>query len=400
MSKPSNSLLRLPSDGARVDSFPDTTVDYSTQSPKFSSLSDGFRFVCQDHACGSVPSTYFSRTGQDSQRFCCITPFAFQDKNGFWEPYGFYTQIGNITQSIQRTPSTISDTSNAEGSNTFRVFAKVQIKTKWFIRAESLPPLRACPNSCREFYERTVPFIHGDQIPTSLVPVSPLMASPTPSNISDANSYCRPIDDSISRVISRVPRFDVNQRLQGFDVVEYCLGDFNQYDIDSHYYISVAEEDQPQLYEAFVVPQKFFFMDIENLCGYSTTKIPNFSHEISQCNTEAPHSSFTYSSRHKEPDFKNPIQFKNKCSETRPKYRHISPKVLNPSRSFSGSSKSEFTCDVCKEFFRTFKILKSHKKTHEEDRKRYNCKVVGCIKDFSRRNDVKKHMKKVHKISQ
>ena len=57
---------------------------------------------------------------------------------------------------------------------------------------------------------------------------------------------------------------------------------------------------------------------------------------------------------------------------------------------------NSFPCSICQKFFTHKKYLKAHLETHNSNRKRFTCSVVGCGKKLASKRNLEKHIEKIH----
>ncbi|KAF9148849.1 hypothetical protein BG015_009401 [Linnemannia schmuckeri] len=399
--------------GSDIDSLSSSVGNYYHEalpwSPRFLSLQEGLRVVCLDHARGKVSDTDLPRTYHGPSftpvktthgRFCCITGVAFQDEGRGPETFGYVVEKGDLSYVLQPEPTDANTSADGSMVNTlYEVCAKVNSKTQYLVRPRDLPSPEDCPKSYRELYERAVGSVYGKQTPVPLPTQSPLLLPPTANSISHAYEFCRPLDDSITKVSCRVARFaDLGfgvKQIQEFVVIEFSLISGEWQEDDRHYSIPVSVDDQCYPFDvihlacwahgaANNVPAEPTSQSCKTVDIHVPSLDKNHSH-LSSSNIKRPRSDERQAQRRTSPSTKN---------------RKVLPKDLTPSPPPSAvateaeASTYRFPCDLCPKNFASRKGLNAHMGAHDKNRPSFACDA--CERRFTRPSDMERHKATSH----
>ncbi|KAF8948441.1 hypothetical protein BGZ47_004830 [Haplosporangium gracile] len=409
--------------GSDIDSLSSSVGSYYHEalpwSPRFLSLQEGLRVVCLDHARGKVsdtdlPRTYhgpsFTPVKATQGSFCCITGVAFQDEGRGPETFGYVVEKGDLSYVLQPEPTDAN--TNADGSmitKIYEVCAKVNSKTQYLVRPRDLPSPEDRPKSCRELYERAVGSVYGKQTTVPLPTQSPLLLPSTTNNVSHGDEFCRPLDDSITKVSCRVPRFaDLGfgvKQIQEFVVIEFSLISGEWQEDDRHYSIPVSVDDQYYPFDVAHLAYNCFSLceSVLSSCWAHgvVNNVPAESASQSCKNVDAhvpsldqDHSYLSSSCTKRSRSDERQAQRRTSPST---KNRKVLPKDLTPSSPSSAEAEAStyrFSCDLCPKNFASRKGLNAHMGAHDENRPSFACDA--CKKTFTRPSDMERHRATSH----
>ena len=407
-----------PGPGVDVDTLSSSVAAFYYEahpwSPRFLSLQEALQVVCLDHARGKVsdtdlPQNYrgpsFTPVKTTQSRFCCITGVAFQDEGNGPETYGYVVEKGDLSYVLQPEPTdTDPPVDGHKATKTYEVCAKANSKTQYLVRPRDLPPPEDCPKSCRELYERAVGSVYGKQTPVPLTIQSPLPQPPTATTILHSAEFCRPLDNTITTVSCRVPRFvGLVKQIQEFVVVEFSLISGEWQKDDRHYSIPVSVDDQCFPLDVVHLSYTIFSLrgSVLSSCWASgvASNIPAEPSSLS-CKDDDTHAPALDNNPSRVPisDSKRPrtngkqVQRRKDPGETihPTKNRKVLPKVLNPSPPPSAGIR----CDLCHKVFASRKGLNAHMPSHDENRVSFPCDA--CDKTFTRPSDKERHKLSSH----
>lgn len=413
----------VPGPGVDVDTLSSSVADFYhdalSWSPRFLSLQEALQVVCLDHARGKVsdidlPRSYrgpsFTPVKTTEGRFCCITGVAFQDEGNGPEAYGYVVEKGDLSYVLQTEPTDISTPIDGRKAGmTYEVCAKATSKTQYLVRPRDLPSPEDCPKSCRELYERAVGSVFGKRTPEPLTIQAPLPQPPTANSILHGKEFCRPLDNTITTVSCRVPRFgglDVGvKRIQEFVVVEFSLISGEWQEDDRHYSIPVTLDDQCYPFNVTHLSYNIFSLrgSVLSSCwasgvASSVPAEPTYlfckNGDTQDLALDKNHSRLP-SSDNKRPrtDGQQTQRRKKDPRETTPpstKNRMVLSKDLNPSPPQSAG----IHCVLCHKSFASRKGLNAHMLSHDENRPSFACDA--CDKTFTRPSDMDRHKKSSH----
>ncbi|KAG9064465.1 hypothetical protein KI688_003655 [Linnemannia hyalina] len=388
-------------------------------SPQFLSLQEALQVVCLNHARGKVsdadlPQNYrgpsFTPVKSTEARFCCITGVAFQDEGNGPETYGYVVEKGDLSYVLQPEPTdTNPPVDRPKAIKTYEVCVKANSKTQYLVRPNDLPSPEDCPKSCRELYGRAVGSVYGKQTPVPLITQSPLPQPPTASTILHGDEFCRPLDNTITTVSCRVPRFiglDFGvKQIQDFVVVEFSLISGEWQEDDRHYSIPVSVDDQCYPLNVAHLSYTIFSLRGSVLSSYwasgIASNVPGEPASLS-CKNDDSHAPALHkdlsrlpTSDKKRPrtDVQQAQRRKKDPQETTPpstKNRKVLPRDLNPSPPPSAG----INCDLCHKAFASRKSLNAHMPSHDENRPSFACDA--CDKTFTRPSDMDRHKVSSH----
>ncbi|KAG0277412.1 hypothetical protein BGZ96_002880, partial [Linnemannia gamsii] len=398
----------------------------------FRSLQEGLQLVCLDHARGKVlerdlPLTYpdpsFTPVKSTQGHFCCITGVAFQNEGRGPETYGYIVEKGDLSYILHSDPTDASTTTDEHtATKTYEVRVRANSKTQYLLRPRDLPSPDLCQKSYRGLYERAVVSVHGRQAPAALTIHSPSTLPPTAHTTSHGDEFCSALDDSVTKVSCRIPRFaEWGWQLQEFVVVEFFLHEGDWQEDDRHYSIPVAVDDQCLPLNVTHLAYYCFSLrgSVLSSCWAQGTN-SNVPSEPACKNFDAhafgpdkDHSlviaiAFPSSSKNKrsKTDVQRAQRKKKDLKESTVtstlNRKMLLPKNLTPSSSPSSSPSSpaetastyKFTCTVCHMNLASRKGLNAHVQKHDVNRPTFACDV--CNKTFTRPSDMERHKDTSH----